>query len=214
MSYYHEARAQVRKLKEIQESNQRRSERRAEVAGANVSGARGRAATCRPPPAAPRRLEGAPSLRTAARAPHRARPPPPQAEHPMNFLTIEGRTCKTYKNADQHASTEAMEGLIPWNGQQDNLIDRFDGRALLDFYREPDARLKNRPKTSDELKLEEVRRWARRGAAAALRRRCGGGLAALARPPNTLAGRAGSPQPPDGPDNAAAPPPPPAVPEI
>lgn len=37
MSYYHEARAQVRKIKEIQESNQRRSERRAEVAGANVS---------------------------------------------------------------------------------------------------------------------------------------------------------------------------------
>lgn len=36
-NYYHEARAQVRKLKEIQESNQRRSERRAEVAGANVS---------------------------------------------------------------------------------------------------------------------------------------------------------------------------------
>lgn len=36
-NYYHEARAQARKLKEIQESNQRRSERRAEVAGANVS---------------------------------------------------------------------------------------------------------------------------------------------------------------------------------
>jgi hypothetical protein len=90
----------------------------------------------------------------------------------MNFLTIEGRTCKTYKNADQHAATEAMEGLIPWNGQQDNLIDRFDGRALLDFYREPDARLKSRPRTTDELKLEEVRPAAAAaplGSAAALR---------------------------------------------
>jgi hypothetical protein len=74
----------------------------------------------------------------------------------MNFLSIEGRTSKTYRNADQHAATENMEGLIPWNGQQDNLIDRFDGRALLDFYREPDARLKTRTRTSDELKLEEV----------------------------------------------------------
>ena len=74
----------------------------------------------------------------------------------MNFLMVEGRTCKTYKSTEQHHAAESMEGLIPWNGQQDNLIDRFDGRALLDFYREPDALLLNKPKTSDELKLEEV----------------------------------------------------------
>jgi arginine/serine-rich splicing factor 16 len=74
----------------------------------------------------------------------------------MNFLMVEGRTCKLYRSQEQHHAVESMEGLIPCNGQQDNLIDRFDGRALLDFYREPDARVLNRPKTSDELKLEEV----------------------------------------------------------
>ena len=48
--------------------------------------------------------------------------------------------------------------MIPWNGQQDNLIDRFDGRALLDFYREPDPQARRPQKTEDELELEEVRR--------------------------------------------------------
>ena len=27
--------------------------------------------------------------------------------------------------------------MIPWNGDDDNIIDRFDGRAVLDFYIEP-----------------------------------------------------------------------------
>lgn len=50
-----------------------------------------------------------------------------------------------------------MEGMIPMNGQHDNLIDRFDGRALLDFYREPVTR-HNVHKTEDELELEEASR--------------------------------------------------------
>lgn len=49
-----------------------------------------------------------------------------------------------------------MEGMIPMNGQHDNLIDRFDGRALLDFYREPVVGQHNKQKTEDELELEEV----------------------------------------------------------
>lgn len=49
-----------------------------------------------------------------------------------------------------------MEGMIPMNGQHDNLIDRFDGRALLDFYRDPVNR-QVKAKTEDELELEEVR---------------------------------------------------------
>lgn len=47
--------------------------------------------------------------------------------------------------------------MIPWNGQQDNLIDRFDGRALLDFYREPEPHARRPQKTEDEMELEEVR---------------------------------------------------------
>lgn len=47
-----------------------------------------------------------------------------------------------------------MEGMLPWNGDQDNMIDRFDGRALLDFYRDP-VPSKQR-KTADEEMLDEV----------------------------------------------------------
>lgn len=51
-----------------------------------------------------------------------------------------------------------MDGMITMNGQHDNLIDRFDGRALLDFYRDPVAR-HSKHKTEDELELEEVKYW-------------------------------------------------------
>lgn len=37
-------------------------------------------------------------------------------------------------------------------------IDRFDGRALLDFYKEPDPSVFNRPKAPNEERLELVRR--------------------------------------------------------
>lgn len=50
-----------------------------------------------------------------------------------------------------------MQGFIPWNGKQDNLIDRFDGRALLDFYEEPDkSALAKRTKSEEEAELDEV----------------------------------------------------------
>lgn len=44
--------------------------------------------------------------------------------------------------------------MLPWNGKEDNLIDRFDGRALLDFYRDAPPRAPQ-PKTDDELELEQ-----------------------------------------------------------
>lgn len=59
----------------------------------------------------------------------------PQAEQPFDLLRIDGRSCKLFRNAEQRKAVEAMEGFLPWNGKEDNLIDRFDGRALLDFYR-------------------------------------------------------------------------------
>lgn len=49
-------------------------------------------------------------------------------EHPWNLLSIDGRGCKLYKSKDQHDAVERQEGLIPWNGDNDNLIDRFDAR--------------------------------------------------------------------------------------
>ncbi len=52
-----------------------------------------------------------------------------------------------------------MDGLIPWRGGggggQESRIDRFDARAMLDMYVPP--RVQSRPKTDEELELEEVR---------------------------------------------------------
>lgn len=50
-----------------------------------------------------------------------------------------------------------MEGFIGYNGRDDIMIDRFDGRAMLDIYREPDERMRNRPKTEEQLELDEVK---------------------------------------------------------
>ena len=80
-----------------------------------------------------------------------------QAELPINLLRIDGRSCSVSLNDEQYQAVQGMEGMIPMNGQQDNLIDRFDGRALLDFYREPVIGRQTKHKTEDELELEEVR---------------------------------------------------------
>ena len=77
-----------------------------------------------------------------------------QAEHPLNALRVDARPVKVFKNTEQYRAIESMEGMLPWNGDQENMIDRFDGRALLDFYREPVKRDQN--KTADEIQLQEV----------------------------------------------------------
>jgi hypothetical protein len=50
--------------------------------------------------------------------------------------------------------------LVPWaNGAADTLIDRFDARALLDFYRPPDpavARRQQAPRSAAQLEAEEL----------------------------------------------------------
>ncbi|GMH35801.1 hypothetical protein BSKO_03669 [Bryopsis sp. KO-2023] len=85
------------------------------------------------------------------RAERRAELASAQAEHPINFLMIEGHACKLHRNAEQYQQIERQEGMIHWNGQEDNLIDRFDGRALLDFYREPTAATLQRKPEDGEL---------------------------------------------------------------
>lgn len=76
----------------------------------------------------------------------------------MNLLRIDGRSCSVTVNEEQYHAVQNMEGMIPMNGQHDNLIDRFDGRALLDFYRDPVNRQVS-SKTEDDLELEEVRNF-------------------------------------------------------
>ena len=58
-----------------------------------------------------------------------------QVEQPFDLLRIDGRSCKLFRHNDLRDQVERMEGFLPWNGNTDNMIDRFDGRALLDFYR-------------------------------------------------------------------------------
>lgn len=111
-NYYHEARAHAKNIRNMQDDNRRRAERRAEKAGV-------------------------------------------EAELPVNLLRIDGRSCLVTVNDEQYQAVQSMEGMIPMNGSHDNLIDRFDGRALLDFYREPVSR-QAKSKTEDELELEEL----------------------------------------------------------
>lgn len=69
-------------------------------------------------------------------------PPPrcPQKENPLHYLRLDARSCRLFKNEAQYYAIENNEGLVPWAGQQDNLIDRYDVRSLLDMYVEPDKR--------------------------------------------------------------------------
>ena len=79
-----------------------------------------------------------------------------QTEEPAQLLRVDGRACKKFRNTEQYAALEALDGFIAWNGRSDNMIDRFDGRALLDFYREPEESVRKRPKTEAQLEVEEV----------------------------------------------------------
>jgi hypothetical protein len=63
-----------------------------------------------------------------------------QKESPLHYLRVDARGYKLFKNEAQYYAIENNEGLVPWNGQQDCLIDRYDVRALLDMYVEPDTR--------------------------------------------------------------------------
>lgn len=84
-------------------------------------------------------------------------------EDPHQALTADGRSCRLHRSFEQHAALERGEGLIPWNGAVDNLIDRFDGRALLDFYRDPPPSVKNRARSHQEQRLDDVRAARERG---------------------------------------------------
>ncbi|XP_077250070.1 CLK4-associating serine/arginine-rich protein isoform X3 [Tasmannia lanceolata] len=75
---------------------------------------------------------------------------------PQQSLQIMGSRCRMYRDDGLYQATQDQQGLIPWNGKQNILIDRFDGRALLDFIRESDSRLfRVQEKTEEEEELEE-----------------------------------------------------------
>ncbi len=155
-NYYHEARAHAKNIKHMQDDNRRRAERRAEKAGVEVN------VLAQPAPVVSSvhacvRRRALLSTETVSRPPRVSDGSCMlQAELPVNLLRIDGRSCLVAINGEQYEAVQSMDGMIPMNGQQDNLIDRFDGRALLDFYREPVTSKQTKVKTEDELELEEV----------------------------------------------------------
>ncbi|KAA0045791.1 CLK4-associating serine/arginine rich protein isoform X1 [Cucumis melo var. makuwa] len=76
---------------------------------------------------------------------------------PQQSIQVVGTRCRVYRDDGLYQATEDQQGLIPWNGKQDVMIDsRFDGRALLDFIREPGSRhIRTQEKSEEEEELEE-----------------------------------------------------------
>ncbi|BAU00208.1 hypothetical protein VIGAN_10178100 [Vigna angularis var. angularis] len=73
---------------------------------------------------------------------------------PQQSIQLVGFRCRTYRDDALYQATQDQQGLIPWNGKQDVLIDRFDGRALLDFIRDSSHR-RAPEKSEEEEELEE-----------------------------------------------------------
>lgn len=56
---------------------------------------------------------------------------------PTQFLQIHGRPTKIHLDPAVAAAGDSPANMMPWQGQTDNLIDRFDVRAHLDFIPQP-----------------------------------------------------------------------------
>ncbi|GKU94743.1 hypothetical protein SLEP1_g8188 [Rubroshorea leprosula] len=69
---------------------------------------------------------------------------------PQQSIQLIGSRCRIHRDDALYHATQDEQGLIPWNGKQDVLIDRFDGRALLDFIRESGSRRFRAEENSEE----------------------------------------------------------------
>ncbi|XP_012215566.1 CLK4-associating serine/arginine rich protein isoform X2 [Linepithema humile] len=52
---------------------------------------------------------------------------------PTQFLQLHGRPCKIHLDPAIAAAGDSPANMMPWQGNEDNLIDRFDVRAHLDW---------------------------------------------------------------------------------
>lgn len=71
---------------------------------------------------------------------------------PTQFIQLHGRRCKIHLDPAVAAAAEAPATMMPWQGQKDNLIDRFDGRAHLDYLPEIQRISSEENLSYDELK--------------------------------------------------------------
>ncbi|CAN8229095.1 unnamed protein product [Cochlearia groenlandica] len=75
---------------------------------------------------------------------------------PIQSIQAVGSRYRILRDGGLYQATEDQQGLIPWNGKQDVMIDRFDGRAMLDFVREAGSRsIRAHKKTEEEEQVEE-----------------------------------------------------------
>ncbi|KAI5646366.1 alternative splicing regulator domain-containing protein [Phthorimaea operculella] len=70
---------------------------------------------------------------------------------PTQFLQLHGRPCKIHLDPAVAAAGEGPAIMMPWQGDTNNMIDRFDVRAHLDFI--PEVKFPDIP--PDELSPEE-----------------------------------------------------------
>ncbi|KAM1091244.1 hypothetical protein ACFX2J_018551 [Malus domestica] len=73
---------------------------------------------------------------------------------PQQSIQVVGSRCRMCRDDGLYQAAEDQQGLIPWNGKQDVLIDRFDWRALLDFIRDT-PHLRAQEQSEEEEELEE-----------------------------------------------------------
>ncbi|XP_064985434.1 uncharacterized protein LOC103969813 isoform X1 [Musa acuminata AAA Group] len=91
---------------------------------------------------------------------------------PQQLLQVTGARCRVYRDDGLYQAAQDQQGLIPWNGKQDILIDRFDGRALLDFIRDSSSHAyRVQQKTEEEEEVEEFVNFKRYRDLIKLRRR-------------------------------------------
>ncbi|XP_030559880.1 CLK4-associating serine/arginine rich protein isoform X3 [Drosophila novamexicana] len=73
---------------------------------------------------------------------------------PTQFLQLHGRRSKIYLDPAVAAAGDGDAIIVPWQGHQDNLIDRFDVRAHLDYIA-PVAKNSNEAEGESDLTVEE-----------------------------------------------------------
>jgi len=79
---------------------------------------------------------------------------------PLQTVQLSGTSIKLYKDPVQYYSAENEENLMPWQGQHDNKIDRFDARSMLDIIFEYDSKTLA-PPTEEERELESLLNYER-----------------------------------------------------
>ncbi|XP_078236217.1 CLK4-associating serine/arginine rich protein isoform X2 [Pogona vitticeps] len=79
---------------------------------------------------------------------------------PAQFLQVHGRACKVHLDSAVALAAESPVNMMPWQGDTNNMIDRFDVRAHLDYipmYTPPLLNPINPEQESDERKCNYER---------------------------------------------------------